>query len=144
MGGRIIPEEYWDPALSPLRNCFENTAAVQFHHRVLALTTAGGIAAAVASTRAGPPLPRAASLAVHALGVTVAAQVTLGIATLLNNVPVWLGSAHQAGALTLFSVALAVLHALRAPAHVKQRAAAETMAALRGSAKPEVATVLSK
>lgn len=134
MGGRLIPEEYWDPELPPWRNCFENTAAVQFHHRVLALTTAGGVAAAWAATQAGPPLPRAAALAVHALGGAVVAQVTLGITTLLYHVPVSLGSAHQAGALTLFSVALALLHALRAPAHVKQRAAAEAAAVLRGKA----------
>ena len=134
MGGRLIPEEYWDSELSPLRNCFENTAAVQFHHRVLALTTAGSIAAAWAAVQAGPPLPRAAALAIHVLGGTVVAQVTLGITTLLSNVPVWLGSAHQAGALTLFSVALLVLHTLRAPAHVKQRAAAEAAAILQGKA----------
>lgn len=40
-------------------------------------------------------------------------QVALGIATLLTYVPVSLGSAHQAGALTLFSVALALMHSLR-------------------------------
>ena len=107
---------------------------MQFHHRVLALTTAGSIAAAWAAVQAGPPLPRAAALAIHVLGGTVVAQVTLGITTLLSNVPVWLGSAHQAGALTLFSVALLVLHTLRAPAHVKQRAAAEAAAILQGKA----------
>lgn len=141
MGGRIVPEEYWDAQFgSWWRNSFENTAAVQFHHRVLALTTASGIAAAWAATQMGPPLPRAAALAVHALGGAVVAQVTLGIATLLHNVPVWLGSAHQAGALTLFSVALTLLHALRAPAHVKQRAAAEAAALVRRSA-PKAAGV---
>lgn len=31
MAGRIVPEEYW--ALPGWRNAFENTAAVQFHHR---------------------------------------------------------------------------------------------------------------
>lgn len=31
MGGRIVPEEY--SALPGWRNAFENTAAVQFHHR---------------------------------------------------------------------------------------------------------------
>ena len=42
-------------------------------------------------------------------------QVALGITTLLMYVPVWLGSAHQGGALTLFSVALALMHTLRQP-----------------------------
>lgn len=29
MAGRWIPEEYWSDRMSPLRNFFENTAAVQ-------------------------------------------------------------------------------------------------------------------
>ncbi len=40
-------------------------------------------------------------------------QVTLGITTLMTYVPASLGSAHQAGALTLFSVVLALMHSLR-------------------------------
>lgn len=36
MGGQLVPDEYWGwegLGLSPLRNMFENTAAVQFNHR---------------------------------------------------------------------------------------------------------------
>lgn len=40
-------------------------------------------------------------------------QVTLGITTLLTYVPVTLGSAHQAGALTLFTAVLLLLHRVR-------------------------------
>jgi heme A synthase len=43
-------------------------------------------------------------------------QVSLGLATLLYTVPVHLGSAHQAGALTLFSIAVFCLHSVRVPA----------------------------
>lgn len=43
------------------------------------------------------------------------AQVTLGVSTLLTYVPVSLGAAHQAGALTLFTVVLGLLHSLRRP-----------------------------
>ena len=42
-------------------------------------------------------------------------QVSLGVATLLHAVPVHLGSAHQAGALTLFSLVLFALHSCRVP-----------------------------
>lgn len=36
-----MPPEYWDTSLRPLwRNTFENTAANQFHHRMMAATTA--------------------------------------------------------------------------------------------------------
>lgn len=41
--------------------------------------------------------------------------MTLGISTLLTYVPVSLGAAHQAGALTLFTVVLGLLHSLRRP-----------------------------
>ena len=57
------------------------------------------------------------------------AQVTLGIATLLTYVPPALGTAHQAGALTLLTLALCLLHTLRrAPA-----AAVQGAGRLRGS-----------
>lgn len=39
--------------------------------------------------------------------------MTLGITTLMTYVPPSLGSAHQAGALTLFSLVLALMHTLR-------------------------------
>jgi hypothetical protein len=39
--------------------------------------------------------------------------VTLGITTLLMYVPVELGAAHQAGALTLFTTTLLLAHTLR-------------------------------
>jgi Cytochrome oxidase assembly protein len=45
----------------------------------------------------------------------LAPQVTLGISTLVMYVPVSLGAAHQAGALTLFTVVLGLLHSLRRP-----------------------------
>lgn len=40
-------------------------------------------------------------------------QVALGVATLLTYVRPDLGSSHQANALALFTVALALLHSLR-------------------------------
>lgn len=45
--------------------------------------------------------------------VAAVTQVTLGISTLLTYVPVSLGATHQAGALTLFTIVLALLHVLR-------------------------------
>jgi cytochrome c oxidase assembly protein subunit 15 len=43
----------------------------------------------------------------------VAIQVSLGIATLLNVVPLPLAAMHQAGAVFVFAFALNVAHALR-------------------------------
>lgn len=49
-------------------------------------------------------------------------QYTLGVLTLINYVPIELGTAHQAGALTLWTMALWVLHSLR-PASAALKAA---------------------
>ena len=134
MGGRVVPEEYWDSSLPAWRNALENTAAVQFHHRVLALSTLGAVGGtwAGAFAASAAPLPAAVATATHALFAAAAGQVTLGIATLLSCVPVSLGALHQAGALTLFSVALCLLHTLRAPPAVKAKARA---AAVQAAAK---------
>jgi cytochrome c oxidase assembly protein subunit 15 len=111
MNGHWIPEEYFD--MTGWRNAFENTAAVQLHHRVLALTT---LCTTLALWRYGtrmPDLPRASRLLLHTLAAGVACQVILGVATLLTYVPVSLGSAHQAGAMTLFTVMLSLLYTVR-------------------------------
>ena len=50
--------------------------------------------------------PARVRLPVHAMLAMAAAQVGLGIATLLLSVPVVLAVAHQAGAVVLFSLAL--------------------------------------
>jgi cytochrome c oxidase assembly protein subunit 15 len=50
-----------------------------------------------------------------ALAAAVLAQAVLGIATLLAQVPLALGLAHQAGAAAVFGVAVWHLHALRHP-----------------------------
>jgi cytochrome c oxidase assembly protein subunit 15 len=58
-------------------------------------------------------LPKSSRIAVNALIVVVAGQVSLGIATLAYLVPVPLAATHQAGSLTLLSVALWLMHSLR-------------------------------
>ncbi|CEG02116.1 Heme A synthase [Ostreococcus tauri] len=120
MGGRWIPEEYldqWDQ--KGWRNFFENTAAVQFDHRVLALTTLASVTAVWLGHRNSAALHPRTRVLLHALLATTAGQVTLGITTLLHHVPVELGSAHQAGALTLFTVVLALMHSVRGPKRVR-------------------------
>lgn len=108
MGDGLVPPDYWHPALSALRNSFENHAAVQFHHRVLAVGTAtAALVFAVWLARAGM-----AAWAL-ALAAAVALQITLGILTLLYQVPVDLGAAHQAGAVLVLSVVIGVLHRLK-------------------------------
>jgi cytochrome c oxidase assembly protein subunit 15 len=125
MGGRLVPEEYWDAGLG-LRNFFENTATVQFNHRALAVVTLCS-AGVLWGTFRSAGLPAAQSALVRSVFIGASAQAALGVATLLMHVPVALGSAHQAGALAVMSVTVALLHSLRSPAAVA--AAAQRLAA---------------
>jgi heme a synthase len=111
MGGRLIPEDY--AQLHPfIRNLFSNVAAVQFDHRVLAMTTAAAILLLwAASWRARLTHPARAAL--WALVGAVALQVALGISTLLLVVPIPLAVAHQANAVILLSAAIVFRHTLR-------------------------------
>ena len=113
MDGRLVPLDYGQ--LQPFfRNWFDNVAAVQFDHRVLAMTTA---AAAGLLWLAGrhAPLPRSVRLALHALLAAAAVQFGLGVSTLLLVVPIPLAAAHQAGAVLLLTAAIVLRHTLRPP-----------------------------
>jgi len=111
MDGQIVPEGYLE--MRPLyRNFFENIPTVQFDHRVLATTTFVSSWVMWATSR-GVVLPAPARLGTNLLVAATSGQFALGIITLLNAVPVSLGAAHQGGALTVFTVALYLLHTLR-------------------------------
>jgi len=111
MDGRLVPADYWQ--LQPWwRNFFENVAAVQFDHRLLALLS---LAAIVALWLAGHRHALAARRrrALDALLAMAVLQVALGVVTLLLVVPLPFAAAHQAGAVLLFTASLAACHALR-------------------------------
>ena len=113
MNGRVVPPEILllEPAW---RNFFWNMATVQFDHRLIAWLLALLVPLlAWRVRRAGAP--RRARHAATALVAMLALQVSLGIATLVNIVPLPLAALHQAGAVAVFGLALAVAHALRAP-----------------------------
>jgi len=59
------------------------------------------------------PLSNSSRLALVHVGGMVFVQVGLGIATLVNYVPISLASAHQAGSLTLLTFATWLSHTLR-------------------------------
>ena len=87
------------------RNLFENTLTVQFEHRMVAYTLfvlAVLHAIDAALQRAGKPVIDGA---LWLLGV-VALQATLGILTLLNQVPMDLALAHQAVAIAVLTYAV--------------------------------------
>ncbi len=117
MGEGFIPSDLW--GLSKLKdgipwykNFLENPVTAQFDHRVLAMTTLTAVGGLwIAAMRVA--LPIGSRVAVHCmLGMTVV-QVSLGIFTLIYFVPVPLAATHQAGSLTLLSIALWTLHTLK-------------------------------
>jgi cytochrome c oxidase assembly protein subunit 15 len=110
MDGHLVPEAYiyLQPAWL---NVFENIAAVQFNHRLLAITTLLCIIIFWLKART-QQLPSRIRIGTHLLLLTGLAQVTLGISTLLLHVPIPLASAHQGGALVLFTIALYISHGI--------------------------------
>jgi cytochrome c oxidase assembly protein subunit 15 len=104
MGASLVPDGY--SQLSPLwRNWFENPAAVQFNHRLLAtllLTVAAWLWARARRSSRSAEERRAWNL----VALAAVVQVTLGIATLLMRVPIPVAALHQLGAVALLTAAL--------------------------------------
>jgi len=114
MNGHVVPPEILmlEPAWT---NFFWNMATVQFDHRMIAWTLAivtPLLWRRVRRTAGAAPRARAGA---DALLIMLALQIGLGIATLINVVPLPLAAAHQAGALIVFGLAVNLAHALRAP-----------------------------
>ncbi len=111
MDGDLVPAGYG--ALVPWwLNWFENVAAVQFNHRLLAVATLLSAAALWLWSR-GQDLARGARRAIALVFAMALVQLGLGVSVLLLVVPVWLGALHQAGALILLALALWSGHQLR-------------------------------
>lgn len=110
MGGAIVPAGYGQ--LTPWwRDWFENPASAQFHHRLLAITTALMVMVLWVRSRRGA-VGAEMAYRLRAFGVVVLVQVGLGIATLLLAVPLVLGVLHQfTGVLALSAGVLALHHA---------------------------------
>ena len=111
MNGQVLPPESF--ILDPwYLNFFNNMALVQFDHRAGAWLLAFIVPWFWVRTRSPVVSTRAKSVA-SLLLVAVAAQIALGIWTLLSAVPVALGAAHQGGAMMVFGVLLWLNHELR-------------------------------
>ena len=95
-------------------NLFENALTVQFNHRLVAYALVLAALWHVWGAGADPRDPSARFTAV-CLAAAVLAQAALGIGTLLAQVPLALGLAHQAGAAAVFGLAVWHLHARRHP-----------------------------
>lgn len=122
MGDSLVPSDMWAYSTPPdsntpakmswIENLGRNPAAVQFNHRVLAISTFTAISALWLISRR-VPISATSRLASTALLGAALAQVSLGITTLLYFVPVPVAAAHQTGSLTLLSFGIWLLHTLR-------------------------------
>jgi len=111
MDGHLIPKGY--SLVHPwIANLFENHAAVQFNHRLLATFTVVASLGLWVWSR-GHELTTGARHAINGIALMALVQFSLGIATLLLVVPVSLGALHQAGALVLLGLLLTALYFLR-------------------------------
>jgi len=140
MGGRVVPIGY--AALSPWwTNAFENPAAAQFHHRLLAMSVTALVLTLAWRARTAP-LPRRVQRAVFAFGAVVTVQLALGITTLLLAVPVPLGVLHQFTGVLALTAALVATQRATSLRMVAVASAAPTSARVaRGPAVPaEAAT----
>ncbi|KAL3780595.1 hypothetical protein ACHAWO_010254 [Cyclotella atomus] len=126
MNDQFIPwDDMVDSDLAPKwRNMFETTATVQWNHRMLgtstALTALGvagyGLlhpAGRTASAKSLASITPQAARGLMALGTAATAQMSLGIATLLNYVPVSLAACHQLGSLVVLTTGIYSAHSLR-------------------------------
>ena len=109
MDGDLVPAGYFATADA----VFADIATVQFHHRVLALVTLALALATWWQSRWLALAPRGRAVA-NALALLAAAQVALGVATLLAVVPVPLAALHQATAVALFGGGVWFLFEVRA------------------------------
>jgi cytochrome c oxidase assembly protein subunit 15 len=111
MNGQLVPAEIL--MIAPWwKNFFWNMATVQFDHRAIAWAL--GVLVPLAWWRVHrAQVPARARHGATALLALLAVQVALGIATLVNVVPLPLAALHQAGAVVVFVLALNVAHALR-------------------------------
>jgi len=139
----------WIPPFSDMfelvpwqRNLTENTATVQWNHRVLgSLTTATALSVAafgLMGNKAALLTPQARK-GLIAVGLATVGQFTLGVTTLLNYVPLGLAAAHQLGSVVVFTSGVYLVHSLRyaRPAVVRAATAAAQ------ASKPTTANALA-
>ncbi len=107
MGDHWIPEDFmrYHPFFV---NFFENHSGVQLAHRWLAITTTLLTLSFWFHAKAKNQTP----WPVHALGMMILLQFSLGVATLLSHVHLHIAVTHQAGALITLSLMITALHKL--------------------------------
>jgi cytochrome c oxidase assembly protein subunit 15 len=118
MAGYWIPPGLWSADFEPaLLNLFHNKVLVQFLHRWWAWVVAGLVVALVWVSLRTPAISARGRLLLRAVFSVLVLQLLLGIATLLLQVPIALGLAHQVVGFGLLVILVAITYELRyAPA----------------------------
>jgi cytochrome c oxidase assembly protein subunit 15 len=117
MNGDFVPPDLmtWEPWW---RNFFENHAMVQFLHRMgaygLFALVIGQFVLVVITARTAT-----ARITAFVLGLAVAFQLVVGIATLLMQVPLSLALTHQAIAVVVLTAAVVHAVSVFAPGHIE-------------------------
>lgn len=133
MDGQLVPDGIFRLTPWPI-NFFQNTATVQFTHRTLAVSfVLFALATWIAALRRGADDASRRAFGLLALAAVV--QATLGISTLLMDVPVPLAALHQTGALVVFTAALWSLFVTRSPHAARVGAAAAVRLDAAGGAR---------
>lgn len=146
MGDDWIPiQDMWD--LEPwYKNFYENTAMVQFNHRVLGMSTAaaalGLVGVGLSPARAKLLTPQARK-GLYAVGLASMGQVTLGITTLLHYVPISLAAAHQVGSIVVLTSGIYLAHSLRYARPALVRAAGRVGASTKLPSSPSANRAVS-
>lgn len=107
--GKFIHETVYTEQTPIYKNYIEGKSGVQFIHRILAFLVVGVIIAIffkAKKTRRSPYQLKGLYVLLAMVGV----QFLLGVFTILLQVPVWLGVAHQIGAFFLLTAMTFTLH----------------------------------
>jgi cytochrome c oxidase assembly protein subunit 15 len=121
MAGAVFPPGMWD--LTPVwRNLFENDGTVQFIHRTSGYLLA--IMALFVWLRARRSPHAATAAAGTAMIAAMAAQIVLGVVTVIHGAPWFLGITHQILAVILFALVIRLRFLAGYPADTAIRRAA--------------------
>ncbi len=107
--GKFMHETVYIEQTPVLKNFFEGKSGVQFIHRILAYVVVLFVFLIWRKSRK-IELSSYQSKGINALLILVGVQFLLGVLTILLQVPVWLGVAHQVGAFFLLSAMTFTLH----------------------------------
>ena len=107
--GKFMHETVYTEQTPTYKNFIEGKSGVQFVHRILAFVVVGFILAIYFKSKK-LALTNYQSKGLNLLVVILGFQFLLGVFTILLQVPVWLGVAHQVGAFFLLSAMTFTLH----------------------------------